>query len=207
MGRKTEFESYDALRDALLVLGRDAETDEVVYHHGEAVAPAALMAADFRYSCYKLAGNEWAFGWKEADLPEAVDVDEDLEDAAADYASMGPMVTVEIRSDSSAAIYKVAVDTKNDEAIACSCPAGQKRTPCKHLYRARVRAGGSFAKAVDTLIERGVAADKHAVLKVYKQRVEESNVNDAIASIIRAAFGVEHPHGVPPKKSKGGRYF
>jgi len=169
-----------ALVTSTFVLGV-AKDGQKVYHPGFDTKQSDLMAeTGFAYGCFPMADGQWAFGWK---APK-----------------MAPEVMVEVKSDSSDTTYTVVVSLEHDDAVSCTCPAGKHKTACKHLYRARVKAAGSFTAAIKTLVDAGAAKDRQEVLAVFQARSKASSVNEAIASIVRSAFGIKHPHAMPPKK-------
>jgi hypothetical protein len=169
-----------ALVASTFVLGK-TEDGQTVRHPGmDAFLNEHLPKAGFSYGCWAMDNGTWAFGWKAPKI--------------------SPETMVQVQSDSSDKSYTVVVDLDKDQAVSCTCPAGQHHKPCKHLYRARVKASGSFPAAIQALVRAGAAASREEVLTVFQKRCKASSVNEAIASIVRSAFGITHPHAMPPKK-------
>lgn len=106
-------------------------------------------------------------------------------------------VIVPVKSDSVAdVVYHVTVSITQDKALHCDCPAGAHHKHCKHLFRARTIAAGSFKQAADKLISQAVGPmeTKEGFLKLFNAKCELVGVNEAIAAVIKKAFGSEHPH-------------
>ena len=93
---------------------------------------------------------------------------------------------VSIKSDSNPSIYTVTLDGMG-RALACTCPAGQRAVPCKHLFRAESRQAYKEAQAV--LGVKEATALFTGVVKLYKGRKE--GVRAGIEAVIGAAFDPE----------------
>jgi hypothetical protein len=178
----------------LVLLGRTQE-GEPLYWPLDTFTPKIekeLEKAGFRYEGRTLESGRVASGWlppsqkepkPEPSTPVLVNIK-----------------AVKVKSDSSDVEYTVAVDVDRDEALDCSCPAGQKKTSCKHLYRGRVKAAGTFAEAATKLIQYGAFLSKENFYAEFDKRVQEKGTNVAIAMMIRAGLGESHPHAYPLTK-------
>lgn len=91
--------------------------------------------------------------------------------------------TFSIQSDSD---YRVTYTTTLAPAgapLACSCPAGQNNTPCKHLFRAQVKQTLAFKDAAVALLETCFKSKK--VFKTYFNDLAcEVGVNEAIREVL-----------------------
>jgi len=159
------------------------------------VAVTHLMQAGFRVTCLVANGDTPLYGWvapvqEEPEAPKKLD-------------PFANIVFVKVDSDTVPDTqYTVAVDLDGPEALDCSCPAGQKKVPCKHLYRGKAIGTGAFREAAELLIKQGVVKGKAHFLEQFEKKVALVGKNEAIAAVIKKAFGETHILAKAPSKPK-----
>lgn len=110
-----------------------------------------------------------------------------------------PVDLVPVKAESSGGEYRVKVHratlTRDIKASRCTCYAGRHGTPCKHLYRAIVKASGSFMTAWTNLAR---IQGEETVTFNYMIFQKSYGTNVAIALLIGAGLGKDHCHASLP---------
>lgn len=93
---------------------------------------------------------------------------------------------ISVRSDTNPQESHTVSVNAEGRAMKCTCTAGKNRTPCKHLYRAEVKACGIYQRARAHILASGTTQDTFEM--AFAARVRRDGMNAAIAWTIASAF-------------------